>query len=146
MPSPKPLDWHFARPKLARHYLDIFHIGLVSALALHARRRMGKTEFLLKDLAPAALKRGYSVGYCNLWVEDQTPLDALMGAMTQMSAPARLAAKMRETLLAPISKIKLGGTATGYGGATAEVEFKATEKPSVGYLRQTFAAFDKSGN
>ena len=28
MPAPKPLDWHFARPKLARHYLDTFRIEI----------------------------------------------------------------------------------------------------------------------
>jgi len=146
MPASKSLDWHFARPQLARHYLDSFHVGLVSAMAFYARRRMGKTEFLLKDLVPIAQKRGYTVGYCNLWTEDQTPLDALMSAIAQMSAPRRMAAKMRAKLLGPISKVKLGGSAAGYGGASAEVEFKATEKQHIGRLRQAFTAFDKSRN
>jgi hypothetical protein len=53
---------------------------------------------------------------------------------------------MRAKLLAPISKIKLGGTAAGYGGASAEVEFKAAGEPNAGRLQQAFAAFDKSRN
>ena len=47
-------SWHFARPELAQHHLRTFELGLISATALHARRRMGKTEFLMQDLTPAA--------------------------------------------------------------------------------------------
>ena len=73
-------SWHFARPEIAKHYLGIFDLGLISALALYARRRMGKTEFLTKDLTPAAHQRGYVVGYCNLWEEDQDPAEAIAEA------------------------------------------------------------------
>jgi hypothetical protein len=37
--------WHFARPELARAYLQSFELGLTSARGLFARRRMGKSEF-----------------------------------------------------------------------------------------------------
>ena len=46
--------WHFPRPLLAEDYLATFARGLTSARGLFARRRMGKTEFLEKDLMPAA--------------------------------------------------------------------------------------------
>ena len=52
MRDPKPTSWHFARPQLAEHHLRAFDLGLISATALHAKRRMGKTEFLTKDLTP----------------------------------------------------------------------------------------------
>jgi hypothetical protein len=42
--------WHFARPELTRKYLQAFEIGLISAQALFAPRRMGKIEFLEQDL------------------------------------------------------------------------------------------------
>ena len=60
-------DWHFARPVLAKKYLDLFELGLSSARGLFARRRMGKTEFLKKDLIPAAKSEGYITVYVNLW-------------------------------------------------------------------------------
>src|SRR4030081_1612943 len=84
--------WHFAWPELAEYHLRAFDLGLISATALHARRRMGKTEFLMEDLSPAAHKRGYVVGYCNLWQEDQNPADAIAGAAGAGAArPRRLA-------------------------------------------------------
>lgn len=60
-------DWHFQRPELADFYLKSFALKLSNSRALFARRRMGKTEFLLQDLAPAATKQGYRVVYINLW-------------------------------------------------------------------------------
>jgi hypothetical protein len=56
-------DWHYARPLLAKKYLDLFEIRLTSARGLFSRRRMGKTEFLKKDFIPAAEKTGYIVVY-----------------------------------------------------------------------------------
>jgi hypothetical protein len=49
-----------------------FDLGLISATALHAKRRMGKTEFLTKDVTPKAVERGYVVGYCNLFRKTMT--------------------------------------------------------------------------
>ena len=56
MSKSKPDPWHFARPKLAQQYLQTFRVGLISAQALFAPRRMGKSEFLEQDLIPAAQK------------------------------------------------------------------------------------------
>ena len=42
-------NWHFARPALAKKYLNLFDVGLTAARSLFARRRMGKTEFLKKQ-------------------------------------------------------------------------------------------------
>lgn len=52
--------WHFARPELARKYLRTFEIGLISAQALFAPRRMGKSEFLERDLIPEAQAAAFS--------------------------------------------------------------------------------------
>ena len=41
MHTPKDI-WHFARPLLAKQYLGEFDLGLISARALFAKRRMGK--------------------------------------------------------------------------------------------------------
>jgi hypothetical protein len=47
---------------------------------------MGNTEFLTKDLTPAAEKKGYAVGYCNLWQEDRDPAAAIAEAISEKEA------------------------------------------------------------
>ncbi|MBK4735529.1 ATP-binding protein [Noviherbaspirillum pedocola] len=73
--------WHFARPELAEGYLNAFDLKLSSARGFFAPRRMGKTEFLLQDLLPAAQKRGYIVAYTNLWDNRASPEAALVAAL-----------------------------------------------------------------
>src|SRR3984957_5577509 len=139
-------SWHFARPELAEHHLQAFNLGLISATALHARRRMGKTEFLTKDLTPAAEKKGYSVGYCNLWQEDKDPAAAIEDAITACSTPQRVIAKVRAKLDTPVSTLKVSGKLTAVGEGSAELGFKDIEKKSATKLRSAFTAFDKSKN
>src|SRR5258706_3498926 len=115
--SQAPLtSWHFARPELAQHHLQAFDLGLISAAALHARRRMGKTEFLTQDLSPAAVERGLAVGYCNLWQEDEDPTEAIAEAVPACSAPGRPLAKGRARLHPPLPSLK----GSGQGGAFAQ--------------------------
>jgi hypothetical protein len=65
-------SWHFARPTLAGKYIATFEVGLISAQALFAPWRMGKSEFLEKDLIPAARSAEYLCAYLNLWDSRQT--------------------------------------------------------------------------
>lgn len=55
--------WHYPRQALAKQVLGMFESGLSSALVFFAARRMGKTEFLLKDMRPLANKQGWHVLY-----------------------------------------------------------------------------------
>ena len=138
--------WHFARPELANHHLRALDLGLISATALHARRRMGKTEFLTQDLTPAAQQHGYAVGYCNLWQEDQDPAQAIAEAVTACSAPRHVLAKVRAKLTTPVSTLKVSGKVGGFTEAGAEIGFKELEKHHIAKLRTSFAAFEKSKN
>lgn len=142
----RPTDWHFARPELAGHYLNAFDIGLVSGIALYARRRHGKTEFLTKDLQPAALAQGYAVGYCNLWQEDEAPAQALAEALRALAMPKTVRARLMARLQTPIAKFKLSGKAAGIGEGGAEVEFKGADAVSPRQLRDLFTQFDHSKN
>ena len=72
-----PADpWHYPRPELAAKYLQVFDVGLSSARALFAKRRMGKSEFLEQDLIPAARDAGYLTVYLNLWDARSQPAPA----------------------------------------------------------------------
>ncbi|MDO5542959.1 MAG: hypothetical protein Q4F77_06575 [Acinetobacter sp.] len=55
--------WHFPRTALAKQILGMFDSGLASSLTFFAPRRMGKTEFLRKDIRPLAEQLGWRVFY-----------------------------------------------------------------------------------
>jgi hypothetical protein len=60
MRTATPTGWHFARPGLAEPYLRTLYLGMVSAIALHARRGMGKAckrSVYLEDGFVALCKR-----------------------------------------------------------------------------------------
>jgi hypothetical protein len=86
MDSPKDI-WHFARPLLAKQYLAEFDLGLISARALFAKRRMGKSTFLERDLIPAAKQAGYMTPYLNLWTAIHTPAQALLRVVSTAATP-----------------------------------------------------------
>jgi hypothetical protein len=89
--------WHYPRPVLAEKYLKAFDIGLIAAQGLFAKHRMGKSEFLEKDLLPAALKRGHLTAYVNLWDARKHPAPSLIAALTLALQPKGVA-KLIKTL------------------------------------------------
>jgi len=90
------------RPKLAAKYLQVFDVGLSSARALFAKRRMGKSEFLEQDLIPAARDAGYLTVYLNLWDARSQPAPAFLAALTQALKPTGLR-KLAKTLKRPLT-------------------------------------------
>lgn len=75
------IDWHFPRPALAAHILgDLYDRG-VGRQAFFGRRRIGKTEFLNRDLLPAALDKGVHAVYCSMWEIAPQPHLALIHAL-----------------------------------------------------------------
>src|SRR5476651_2646788 len=110
----KPNHWHFARPALAKTYLDLFELGLTSARALFARRRMGKTEFLKKDFIPAAEAEGYLAVYVNLWDLEMDPATAMIAEFYKVIEPKGFS-KMWDLLKKPMRKVKITGKAQGLG-------------------------------
>ena len=53
-------------PRAGSEILKVFELGLTSVKGPFAKRRMGKSEFLEKDLIPAARQAGYLATYLNL--------------------------------------------------------------------------------
>ena len=113
--------WHFARPDLADAYLTAFDLKLSSARGLFARRRMGKTEFLQKDLLPAARERGYLVAYTNLWDNRAQPNVALVSALIAALAPQGMKA-MLAGFGRPVRKLKAGAKIPGGVEGSVEAE------------------------
>ena len=119
-PPPAKDIWHFARPDLARQYLAEFDIGLIAARALFAPRRMGKSEFLEKDLMPAAREHGLATMYLNLWQSRSAPTQALLAALSQALEPRGIARFLRRLKSARSLKLSAGIKALAEGKLEVE--------------------------
>jgi hypothetical protein len=128
MPKNKSDPWHFARPKLAEKYLRTFQIGLISAQALFAPRRMGKSEFLEQDLIPTAQKSGLLTAYLNLWDAREHLRGALIGALARAAWPRGFSALIKK-LKAPLKKVKASAKVSGI--AEGSIEAELTEDPKI---------------
>lgn len=73
--------WHFPRTELATHDLGMFDTGLASALTFFAPRRMGKTEFLRKDITPVAETGGWQVFYFSFLDADASAASSFVTAL-----------------------------------------------------------------
>ncbi len=133
--------WHYARPELAASYLKVFDIGLTSARGLFAKRRMGKSEFLEKDLIPAAQAAGYLTAYLNLWDARDNPLPALVGVLGKAMAP-RGWAKFVQRLNTPLKKVKASGKVPGLAEGALEAELTDPSGQSAPPLSELLRGFD----
>ncbi len=136
-------DWHYARPALAKSYLELFRIGLTSARGLFARRRMGKTEFLKKDFIPAAEAEGYLVVYVNLWDLEVDPATAIISEFYKIIEPKGFN-KIWAALKRPISKVKASGKLAGIGEGAVEAELTNFSRVSGTLLMEAMTTFDKT--
>lgn len=105
--------WHYPRLELARSVFTLFDSGLSSALTFFAPRRMGKTEFLLKDIRPLALKQGWQVFYFSFLDSGDDPEGQFVAALSEHALGRDWFHRIRRTL--PRS-VKIGGNAAGVGG------------------------------
>jgi hypothetical protein len=120
MAKNKP-SWHFPRTELAKAYLDSLELGLVSARALFAPRRHGKTEFLNFDMTPMAIKQGYAVVYVNLWDNQERPIGAIVEALKSPHGKSGILSRLTPRSARPVKSVKLSGKIAAFGEAAAEV-------------------------
>ncbi|MFC3908816.1 hypothetical protein ACFORL_06965 [Legionella dresdenensis] len=140
----KPNDWHFARPLLAKKYLDLFEIGLTSARGLFARRRMGKTEFLKKDFIPAAEKAGYLVVYISLWELEMDPATAFVAEFYKVLEPkgfSRIWASLNKPIT--IKRLKASGKIPGIGEGQLEADLSDSKRIAGILLMEAMNAYDQ---
>ncbi|MDB6089005.1 MAG: hypothetical protein JWN85_1789 [Gammaproteobacteria bacterium] len=141
--SKPPADpWHYPRPTLARKYLQFFDVGLTSARALFAKRRMGKSEFLEQDLMPAAREMGYLTVYLNLWDARSQPAPALLSAFTRALEPTGFG-KLARTLKRPLKSIKASAKVAGMAEGSLEAELGGTDVKVTPRLTELIRNFDK---
>lgn len=112
--------WHYSRTDLSDQSVKTLDIGLIKSVALFAPRRMGKTEFLRKDLMPAAERAGYTTMYVSLWESREDPATVLLDALQQAAEGEGVPPKFRRRFGRPGTKIGVGAQASWEQG-TAEV-------------------------
>lgn len=137
-------DWHYARPLLAKKYLDLFALGLISARGLFARRRMGKTEFLKKDFIPAAENAGYVVVYTNLWELEVDPATALVSEFYKMIEPkgfGKIWDKLNKSI--NFKKIKASGKIPGVGEGSVEADLLDPKRVTGTLLMEAMNSYDR---
>ena len=117
-------SWHFERAELSVRVLTLLTGGPAQALTLFAPRRTGKTEFLLKDLAPLAEHRGHRVIYASFWQAPLSPLAVLLHALETSLERGKPGDRVRSAALALAPRLSLSGLASG-AGMKAEIDLTA---------------------
>lgn len=115
--------WHFERRELAARVLSLLTHGPAQALTLFAPRRTGKTEFLIKDIAPLTEDRGHRVIYASFWQAPLSPLAVLLHELETSLKRGKLSDRVRSSASAPVPVLKLSAPVPG---ARAEAEIDLT--------------------
>lgn len=127
--------WHYPRQELAQQVLGMFNSGLSSALVFFAPRRMGKTEFLLKDMKPLAESKDWPVLYFSFLDVGSEPKQAFTLALMQFAVD--IGATKWSKLQQYIKKVS-----AGVGGVQAGVELREPDQVSYS-LKDVMAALAK---
>jgi hypothetical protein len=134
--------WHYPRPELAAKYLQIFDVGLTSACALFAKRRMGKSEFLEQDLMPAAREAQYLTVYLNLWDARSQPAPALLSALTRALVPTGFG-RLARSLKRPLKNVKASAKLAGIAEGSLEAELGSADAAAAPHLTELIRGFNK---
>lgn len=108
MSTPAALPY-FPRPDLVDAIHQVLSSGLTDAVTMFAARRMGKTEFMTKDLVPAAAAWRWDAYYVDLWRLRSDPERGLVEALEE-----HVQAAARRGLPGP-SKLTAKAAAAGMG-------------------------------
>jgi uncharacterized protein len=141
-----PLDWHYPRTQLAQDIFEAMRVGTLARGTIYAARRKGKTEFLLRDLAPLARDAGWPVAYANLWGYLDQPHLALKHALDAAATDSTGVGKRFARWLPGLTKIAAGAEIAGLGKVEADMEFaKKPQSPTTQDLSAIQAQLTKLG-
>lgn len=125
--------WHFERSEFTERIFTLLANGPAQALTLFAPRRTGKTEFLLKDLAPLAEDGGHRVIYASFWQAPLSPLAVLLHALETSLRQGSFMDRVRSSATALAPRLKLSAPLPG-AEVAAEVDLTALEGRPPGEL------------
>lgn len=123
--------WHYARKDLATQIVSMFESGLSSSLIFFAPRRMGKTEFLRKDITPVAESLNWQVFYFSFFDCGENPTLQFKQALEDFLLRQGLLNKAKKVLKAVT---RISGS---IGRVNAGVEFsKVAEKKDTADIKE----------
>ena len=117
--------WHYPRIELAQKYLTILDTGLTRTIALFARRRTGKTEFISHDLLPQAELNGAYTYTVDFWANETLPEECIVTGVMQTFHELPIRKKLKGQ---PLKEFQ-----AGLSGLSASVG-----KPSISTINQAF--------
>jgi len=137
------IQWHYERSTLITTVLSGFEAGLSNTITLFAPRRMGKTEFVLYDLIPAAGEKGYKTLYVSFWENPDDPVSSLIGAVDRAISGSSWLKRRKAPESRSIREVKVGGgvNPAGVVSGQAAVSFNDAAVPdsqSLSNLRSKF--------
>ena len=105
----KQIDWHYKRPELAVRYLKSVGLSPISRIALLGVRRIGKTAFLLKDLAPKASELGFLPVYLNIWENEESPQEHIIVTLERYISSIKSNTKhsLKDLLASEVKKLDI---------------------------------------
>jgi predicted AAA+ superfamily ATPase len=77
----KSINWYFNRTALADNYLKSVGLSPIPRITLLGVRRIGKTAFLLNDIAPKAIESGFFPVYINMWANLSAPQEHILNSL-----------------------------------------------------------------
>lgn len=108
-------EWpHYQRKVLAKLHLEQVKLG-IRTFSMFAPRGFGKTEFIKKDLLPAATKAGFRCIYVDLWLIAADPVESLIQQLRPDSVTATQGRSRFPRLQRAVRRI------TAPGGAEAKI-------------------------
>jgi len=121
------VDWHYPRPEFTPSVFVTLTRGPSPALSLFGPRRIGKTQFLVRDLGHHAVERyGHTILYASFWQSTAAPLATLIHACDEAlraeGYPSRLGRWLGRAMP---SKIKL----TAPVGGGLELDMGRAQEP-----------------
>ncbi|KPN71399.1 selenocysteine synthase [Neisseria sp. 83E34] len=111
---------YFHRPDYAAKLVNSLKDGIMHAFTLFAPRRMGKTKFLLNDIAPAAEEAGFNVFYFSFMDDNRDNLTQRFQAALYHFAQNINKISSAKTFISSVSKIDILGV-----GIERDTETKA---------------------
>ncbi len=116
-------DWHYGRPELAKQYAARLQDKLFSRIALIGSRRIGKTAFILNDLAPELIAQGCLPVYISLWSDRSAPHMEFIAKFEAAIDAIKNKTPLSALMLTEVTKLSLGNSLLG----KVDMEFKNTQ-------------------
>ncbi len=136
---------HYARRALAELHLGQIRLG-IRTLTLFAPRGFGKTEFIKRDLIPAATKAGLRGVYVDLWLIDSDPVESLIQQLRPESVTAVSSAPRFPRLKRVVKRLRPAGRSeaklkASLLGQSIEIDLQKSERTTANREEALLQAF-----